>query len=295
MSDESKDDKIFFTPFEDKNASDKPPIPTELVRPTMNDFDFGKIGNFASILGTVNETGQTFRNVFNNSVSPSTIASLTKAGLTSDLSEILSKNGVSKFISGLPKTFNKTSYSYQESEKKLNKGANLELDFNPIGMFSDLFDRLKNLTKKSDSERKSIDQFYATVNQIRRIIFDVNGALYVNLQKIRSLHKEVNLESDFESLNKIFWSEEVYSVRYNIRQQIKNFNYAVEEYLKNQKEYVKTMRNKEDYGVCIDILRSQTVQLTSCLKYSEMKYVYEDLKLLRRTSGVEFKPISYEN
>lgn len=288
----SEDDKTFFVPFEDKNASDKPPIPTELVRPVLNGLDFSKIGNFRSILGSVSETGQTFRNVFNNSVSPSTIASLSKAGLSSELSSLLSDGGISKFIDQISSGFKKTSYSYVESEKKLEGAKNIEIDFNPLGMFSQVLNMINSSVERSDDDTTIVDQFYSTINQVRRIIFNTNGSMYVNLEKIRVLHKQVDREQDFAPLNKIFWSEEVYSERYNIKDQIRNLNRAIEEYLKDENRMAKYVSDKADYKVCIDILKSQLITLTSCLKYKEIQYVFEDLKLLRKTPGIEYTPLS---
>lgn len=282
-------DKPFFNPFEDMSSFDIPPIPTELVRPIQNDFDFSKIGGFSSILGSVQETGQTFRNIFNSSVSPSVLANMASAGLQTQLGNLLSKSGFSKFFGTAGKTFNKTSYGYQDSEKKLNKSPNLEIDFNPLGLFSSILERIKDQINTSDEDAKDVENFYLVVNNARKKIWDLNARIWINTEKIRVIHQMINQQE--QTLVLIFHSEEVFNNRTSIRDQIRSFLYTIEAYLIQSIEISKLVRNKEDYAASLALLKSQASEMSSLTKYRELNYVYEDLKLLRKTPESEFKPI----
>lgn len=289
MADDSKKDKNFFTPFEDMNAHDLPPIVTELVRPFENGFDLSKIGNFGSILGSVMETGQTFRNVFNNSLSPSSIANMASSGLQTELNKLLSNFGFSKFLGEAAPTFSKTSYGYVDAEKQLNKSPNIQLDFNPIGMFSSIVQKLFDQTVVQEDQQKLVDNFYLTVNNVRKKIWNLNAELYINIEKIRIIHSTINKTETI--LTPIFHSESIFNDRYSIRDQIKAFAFAVESYLVTVADFSKFVSNKEDYAACISLLKAEASQMSSFLKYKELGYVYEDLKLLRKTPDSEFNPI----
>jgi len=283
-------DKPFFVPTEDMTSYDIPPFFTELVRPVMNGLDFSKIGNFSSILGSINETGQTFRNVFNNSVSPTALANMAQAGLQTELSKILGNSGISKFFgTALSSVFRKTSYSYPESEKKLRGSPNINIDFNPNGLFNDVISKLLNAITIQDSQKKEVEDFYITANIARKKIWITNGALWTNTEKIRVLHSEANVSETV--LTKIFHTEEVYSSRFSDYDQLKNLLYVLEEYLVKVPTVSTYVRNKEDYAACVTLLKSQVKDLVANTKYIEMKYVYEDLKLLRRTPDQDFKSI----
>lgn len=279
-------DNIFFTPFENLKAFDLPPEATELVRPVQDGLDFSKIGG--GILGSAMETGQTFRNIFDTSVTPDSISSMVSSGLMSEAQKLLKGSGLSNLVGGSSKTFNKTSYGYEDAEKKLNSAPNLSPNTSPLRIYDMVLEKLVNQIQTPKGKEKESEDFYLTLDLLRKRIWDLNSRLWINLEKLISIHKSVNKS---EPLSKIFYTEEIFNSRESVLVQIKNLVYLIQSYVSGHEEMFKWVQNRTEYIECIELLRTQSSEFLVFTKHPELDFIQEDLKLLRRTPNQDFVPI----
>lgn len=281
-------DNLFFSRFRDILDYTKAPKITEIIRPKDGDFDPGKIGAFADVIGSAMQTGQTFRNLFNNGISPSDIAVLAKNGLTSEVTKLISKNGLSNYFSAAV-GFDKTRFNYRESEKKL-PSANLKINFNPLNIFQEFLERAARA--KDDETDKAITDFYTSLNIARKRIFDTNSDLYIVVNKILEIHQIHDLESYTVDLKKIFTTSDVYDEVFTGTQQVKHVNNVLYRFTASYNAYLKYIKDKQAYIGLIEELTKIIGEFGRVLTFRELNYLYEDFKTLRRIDDtVPFKPL----
>lgn len=269
---------LFFTRFLDiKDYTDVVSL-TEQIVPKDTGFDPSKIPAFASKIGSIYQTGQSFRNIFNTNISPTDIAQLAKNGLSGELSKLIQKNGLSSFFSGRD-FFDKTNYSFADSEKKL-QAHNLSLNYNPLNIFTNFIERM--VKNQSDDDSKAVEDFYVGLNVARKTIFDQNTQLYDAITSIIDVHTLHDLRRYTTQIEKVFTTSEIYDDVFTIYQQINQVEQVIRDFIAGHTAYLQFIRDKERYLAYIAKLDETSVTLTSLVTVTELKYAYEDLKTLRR-------------
>jgi Asp-tRNA(Asn)/Glu-tRNA(Gln) amidotransferase C subunit len=279
---------LFYNKIDDAKDILQTVLPTEIARPFDIDFDPTKINALASDLGSIFQTAQSFRNIFNTNISPSDIAQLAKNGLTKELSKLVSDNGLSSLFKDVAE-FNKTSYSFKESENKLNS-ANLKLNYNPFNIFPSFIERY--IRNSSEENAKLVTDYYIQLNISRLEIFNQNTILFDIIDQLVDIHSSYNLTSYSSGIQSIFNSDEVYNEVYSIYDQLNNAIDILYDYIASYSSFIKFIKDKEQMDNLISSLNSVIDNFSQILTVDEIKYSYEDLKTLRKIdTDTVFTPI----
>ena len=254
----------------------------QTVKSMTKDVDFSPLGieSYKSLYDSVYESTQSFRNVFNSNIKPNDIAQLSKNGLTKELSKIIGNNDLSDPFGMLSRPqFNKTQYTYRESEGKL-RTPNLNLNMNPLNIFSKFIER--EIRGRDDKSDKKISEFYTNLNRVRRQVFDTNTHLYDIITDIIEIHNKHDIRRFADGLVDIFSGSTIYDDIFTINQQIKSMSNVVLDYVIEVKDFIDFIQDKEAFEILVAQLEEARRIMMDYTVNKELNYAYEDLKNLRK-------------